>query len=168
MAAGIPGIDEGIRRRVGGYPGGSVCGNGIRAHGGSRRTGSGARRGHRSTETPACARDARKPRVRSPDPDCPTGASNRRLWSTLRQWSSSTIRDMNGIGTRNPMWPRHCERRTMVSDPDGAGTRPGVNLLQHHLLSRQVARPRPDRVRCSFEEDRRVHTCGPEAAGGLS
>jgi hypothetical protein len=29
---------------------------------------------------------------------------------------------MNRIGTRNPMSPEHRERRTMVSNPDGAGT----------------------------------------------
>jgi hypothetical protein len=31
----------------------------------------------------------------------------------------------------------------------------------------RAAHPRPDRVRCSFQEDRRVHTCGPEPRGGL-
>jgi hypothetical protein len=30
VAAGVLGIDEVRKRRIGGYPGGSVCGNGIR------------------------------------------------------------------------------------------------------------------------------------------
>ena len=42
------------------------------------------------------------------------------------------------------------------------------NLLQHHPHLQRAAHPGPDRVRCSFEEDRRVHTCGPEPGGGLS
>ena len=41
------------------------------------------------------------------------------------------------------------------------------NLLQHHPDLQRAAHPRSDRVRCSFEEDRRVHTCGPDSRGGL-
>ena len=41
------------------------------------------------------------------------------------------------------------------------------NLLQPHPHLQRAAHPRPDRVRCSLEEDRRVHTCGPEPTEAL-
>jgi hypothetical protein len=59
------------------------------------------------------------------------------------------------------------EHRTMVAHPGSDVTRPGFNPLQHHTHLQRAVHPRPDRVRCSFEEDRRVHTCGPEPTGGL-
>ena len=65
------------------------------------------------------------------------------------------------------MSPRHCENYTTDRHPHSDVTRPGVDLLQHNLLSQRAAHPRPARVRCSLEEDRRVHTCGPEPRGAL-
>jgi hypothetical protein len=65
------------------------------------------------------------------------------------------------------MFPRHREDCTMDSHPGSAVTRPGSNPPQHHMHPQQAVHPRPDRVRCSIEEDRRVHTCGLGAAGGL-
>ena len=41
------------------------------------------------------------------------------------------------------------------------------NLLQHHPHLQRAAHQCSYRVRCSFEEDRRVHTCGPEPTGAL-
>ena len=132
VAAGILGIDEVRHPQDRGLPGGFVCGNGIRAHGGSLRSGSRDRPGHRSTIKSRLHRDVRKPRAKLLDPDSTTELRQRRPWSTLRQWSSSTIRDMNQIRGRNLMSPRHRELHTTISHPGGDVARLALNPPQHH------------------------------------
>jgi hypothetical protein len=128
----VPRMVKVFGQRVEGHPGGSVRGNGIRTHDGSLRVGCRGRPDHRSTKKPRLHRDIRKPRVRLPHPDCPNRPRIREPWSTLRQWSSSTIRDMNQIRGRNPMSPRHRELHTTESHPSRRATRPGFNPPQHH------------------------------------
>ena len=70
--------------------------------------------------------------MRLPDPECPTRSRHKKPRSTLRQGSSSTIRDMSQIRGRNPMSPRHDEHRTTFSHPRRRVTRPGFNRPQHH------------------------------------
>jgi hypothetical protein len=65
-------------------------------------------------------------------PEFPTGSRTKKPSSTLCQWSSSTIRDINQIRGRNPMSPRHRELHTTDSHPGSDVTRPGFNPLQHH------------------------------------
>jgi hypothetical protein len=81
-------------------------------------------------------------------PGIPDRAAPRKPWSTLRQWSSSTISDMKPIRERNPMSPRHRELHTMVNHPGSHVTCPGSNSLQHHMhlrgatLQRSHVQPR--------------------------
>jgi hypothetical protein len=42
-----------------------------------------------------------------------------------------------------------------------------TDRVVRHMHLKRAAHPRPDRARSSIEEDRRVHTCGPEPRGGL-
>jgi hypothetical protein len=92
------------------------------------------RPGYRSTLKPRLYRDIREPPVRLPDPDCPTGPRHKKPRSTLRQGSSSTIRNMNmnQIRGRNRMSPRHRALYTTISYPGGDVTRSGFNPRQHH------------------------------------
>ena len=77
--------------------------------------------------------------MRLPDPECPTKSRHKKPWSTLRQWSSSTIRDMNGIRGTNPMFLQHRELHTTFSHPGSDVTRPGCNPRQDHTHVQQVA-----------------------------
>ena len=72
-------------------------------------------------------------------PDWSNGSRYRKPSSTLRQGSSSTIRDMNQIRGRNRMSPRHRELRATESYPGRRVTRLGFNPLQHHTHVQQVA-----------------------------
>jgi hypothetical protein len=65
------------------------------------------------------------------------------------------------------MSPRHRALHTTIGHPGCDVTRFGFNPRQYHAHRQRAAHARPDRVRCSLREDRRVHTCGPEPAGGL-
>jgi hypothetical protein len=65
------------------------------------------------------------------------------------------------------MSPRHRELHTTENHPGRRVTLPGFNPPQHHTHLQRAVHPRPNRARCSFEEDRRVHTCGPDPTGGL-
>jgi hypothetical protein len=151
-----------------GYPGGSVCGNGIQATSGSLRAGCRDRRAtdraRGSLRHGAPGNRERGFRTRIARPDRVSGGRP----STLRhQWSSSTIRDMNQIRGRNPISPRHREDHTTISHPGSDVTCPGSNPSQRHTYLQRAAHPRSDRVRSSFREDRRVHTCGLEPTGAL-
>ena len=42
-----------------------------------------------------------------------------------------------------------------------------TDLVARLTYLRRATHPRPERARSSIEEDRRVHTCGPEPRGGL-
>jgi hypothetical protein len=88
--------------------------------------------------------------MRLPDPECPTKSRHKKPWSTLRQWSSSTISDMNQTGTRTAMSPHHRELHTTQSHPSRRVTRLGFNPLQHHTHVQHSCRCKPvDRVEVS-------------------
>ncbi len=129
---GSPGSTRVCGRRIGGCPGGSVCGNGIRAHSGPLRSGCRGRPGQRSNDGPLALRPSDGSLTLGADPDCPEELTHNEPRSTLRQWASATIRDMSQIRERNPMSPEQHEHCTTFSHPGRRVTRLAPNPLQHH------------------------------------
>jgi hypothetical protein len=132
VAAGVLGIDEVRRPQDRGLPGGSVCGNGIQPMAGLAELDPRPAGQPIDREDPLVRETTGKPRARLPDPDCPTRSRHKKPRSTLRQGSSSRIRNMNQIRERNRMSPRHHALHTTISHPSGDVTGPGFNPPQHH------------------------------------
>ena len=80
-------------------------------------------------------------------PDSPEGEPTERIRSTTAVLCADRHR------TKPHLQPQACPFAT--------------DRIVRHLHLQRVTGPRSDRVRCLFEEDRRVHTCGSEPRGGL-
>ena len=69
---------------------------------------------------------------------------------------------------RSATTPTYCDQHESDERVQAQTCPCATDLVVRPTHLQRAAHPRPDRVRCWFREDRRVHTCGPEPGGGLS